>query len=218
VPDTDAPDLAARNVLVWTVVVAAGAGSRFGSPKQFAPLAGRRVLDVAVAAAAHVSDGIVVVAPDGTEAPGAHAVVEGGATRSASVRAGLAAVPESAEVIVVHDAARPLAPPDLFGATVDAVLAGADGAIPVVPVTDSLRHRRHGPVDRDQLVAVQTPQAFRAACLRAAHASAPEATDDAAVVEAAGGRIELVAGDRWNLKITEPDDLVVASAVLAARS
>ena len=204
-------------------MVAAGTGTRFGGAKQYAALGARRVLDHAIEVAVSRSDGVVVVTPpDGAESPasaidGVDAVVSGGATRSASVRAGLAAVPDDAEVVVVHDAARPLAGADLFDATVAAVRAGADGAIPAVPVTDSLRHRSAGPVDRDELVAVQTPQAFAATTLRAAHAAAPEATDDAAVVEAVGGRIELVAGDRWNLKITEPDDLVVAAALLAAR-
>jgi 2-C-methyl-D-erythritol 4-phosphate cytidylyltransferase len=208
---------------VWTIVVAAGTGTRFGGAKQYASLGARRVLDHAIEVATSRSDGVVVVTPpdgagpDGAAIDGVDAVVPGGATRSASVRAGLAAVPADVDVVVVHDAARPLAGADLFDATVAAVRAGADGAIPAVPVTDSLRHRASGPVDRDDLVAVQTPQAFDAGTLRAAHAAGPEATDDAAVVEAAGGRIELVPGDRWNLKITEPDDLVVAAALLAAR-
>src|SRR5438132_4449459 len=95
---------------VWSIVVAAGSGTRFGGPKQFASLLGRRVLDWSVAAAAAVSDGVVVVLPPDRLEPGA---VAGGATRSASVRAGLAAVPTAADVIVVHDAARPVAGKDL---------------------------------------------------------------------------------------------------------
>jgi 2-C-methyl-D-erythritol 4-phosphate cytidylyltransferase len=216
--DDDAP---AEGGAVWTIVVAAGSGSRFGAAKQFAALGSQRVLDHAVEVAAASSDGVVVVAPaDALEigsVPSAASVVAGGATRSESVRRGLAAVPDDATVVVVHDAARPLARADLFAATVDAVRSGAAGAVPAVPVTDSLRHETEGPVDRAHLVAVQTPQAFRADRLRAAHERSPEATDDAAVVEADGGRIVVVPGDRWNVKITEPEDLVVAAALLEAR-
>lgn len=207
---------------VWAVVVAGGSGSRFGGAKQFAPLAGRTVLewatDVAQAATGHV----VVVAPERRppeldEVEGAEAVVDGGSTRAASVRRGLAAVPESVDVVVVHDAARPLASLELFERTVAAVVGGADGATPVVAVTDTLRRRAGGVIDRDDVVAVQTPQAFRASALRAAHASTDDATDDAGLVEAEGGRVVTVEGDRWNLKITSPEDLVVAAALLAAR-
>jgi 2-C-methyl-D-erythritol 4-phosphate cytidylyltransferase len=134
--------------------------------------------------------------------------VAGGASRSASVRAGLAAVPADAEVVVVHDAARPAARPALFESVVAAVLAGADAAIPGVPLVDTVKRVAGGVVvetlDRTALVAVQTPQAFRAAVLREAEG---EATDDAALVEAAGGRVVVVPGDPANLKVTEPADL-----------
>lgn len=203
----------------WVVVVAAGLGSRFGSVKQYEPVAGRRVVDWSVAAARSVAGGIVLVVPPATVThpePSVDVTVAGGATRSASVRAGLAAVPQEATVILVHDAARPLASVELFGAVVAAVLAGADAAVPVVPVVDALRSRHGGSVDRSALVAVQTPQGFRAGALRAAHMGAPEATDDAALVEAAGGRLVLVDGERTNLKITERTDLLVAAAILEA--
>lgn len=205
---------------VWAIVVAAGSGQRFGGPKQYRPLAGRRVLDWSLAAAAAAADGVVLVVPPaevGRPEPGATTVVAGAATRSGSVRAGLAAVPDEAEVVVVHDAARPLAEPCLFRAVVEAVEAGADAAVPGVPVADTLRRREGGVVDRDGLVAVQTPQAFRAAALRAAHAGEGEATDDATLVEAAGGKVVVVPGSSANLKITRPDDLVVAEALLGAR-
>jgi 2-C-methyl-D-erythritol 4-phosphate cytidylyltransferase len=196
---------------VWGIVVAAGGGSRFGGRKQFEPLLGRRVLDWSLAAARAVCDGVVAVLPADCQEPGSW---PGGATRSESVRAGLAAVPAWAEVVVVHDAARPLAGPELFEAVVAAVRAGADAAIPVVPVTDTVKRVRGdrvvATVDRSGLVAVQTPQAFRADVLRAAHAEAPEATDDAALVEARGGIVVAVPGDRRNLKLTSPDDLAVA--------
>lgn len=202
---------------VWAIVVAAGSGSRFGGAKQYAPLLGRRVLDWSLDAARSVSDGVVLVVAEGHELddePGADVVVVGGRTRSESVRAGLAEVPDGAAVVVVHDAARPLASHGLFRATVDAVMAGADVAVPVAPVVDTVTDEHGTAVDRDGLRIVQTPQAFAADVLRRIHASSPEATDDASLVVAAGGRLRQVGGERWNLKITEADDLVVAEAIL----
>jgi 2-C-methyl-D-erythritol 4-phosphate cytidylyltransferase len=202
---------------VWVIVVAAGSGSRFGGPKQYEPLGGRRVLDWSIEAARTVADGIVVVvAPERARRtePGVDAVVAGGATRSGSVRAGLAAVPAEAGVVVVHDGARPLAGGALFRTVVAAVRDGAAAALPAIPVVDSLRHRSGGAVDRDDLVAVQTPQAFAAAGLRAAHDGEPEATDDASLVEAAGGKVVVVDGSPANVKITRPADLVVAEALV----
>lgn len=203
---------------VWAIVVAGGSGTRFGGAKQYAPLAGRRVLDWSLDAARAHADGVVlVVAAEAfdQEEPGADVVVAGGATRSASVRAGLAAVPDDASIVVVHDAARPLASPALFAAVIDAVRGGAAGALPGVPVADTIRHRDGGVIDRDPLVRVQTPQAFAAALLRRAHAGAPEATDDAALVEALGERIVVVDGEPTNDKITGPADLATARAQLS---
>jgi 2-C-methyl-D-erythritol 4-phosphate cytidylyltransferase len=209
---------------VWVVVVAAGSGARFGAPKQLARLGGRRVVDHAVGTAQSVADGVILVRPAAADwsVPGVTAV-PGGATRSESVRAGLGAVPADAEIVVVHDAARPLASVELYGRVIDAVRAGADGAVPGVPIADTVKRVDAtgaviGTIPRDELVAVQTPQAFRAATLRAAHASAPEGTDDAAVVEAAGGRVVVVPGTAENFKITAPDDLARAEAVLAVRA
>lgn len=202
------------------IVVAAGSGRRFGGAKQYAPLAGRRVLDWSLDAARAVADGVVVVvapAHAGDPEPAADAVVAGAETRSGSVRAGLARVPAGAEVVVVHDGARPLADTALFAAVVEAVRAGADAAVPGVPVADTLRARGGGVVDREGVVAVQTPQAFRAGALRAAHAGEGEATDDASLVEARGGKVVVVDGSASNLKITRPDDLVTAEALLRAR-
>ena len=205
---------------VWVVVVAAGSGTRYGAAKQYEPLGGRRVLDWSLAAARDAADGVVAVVPPdraGDREPLADAVAPGGDSRSASVRAGLALVPAGAEVVVVHDGARPLAAPDLFAAVIAAVRAGADAAVPGVPLADTLRWRSGGVADRDGLVAVQTPQAFRAASLRAAHAAGGEATDDASLVEAAGGKVVVVDGSPLNLKITNPHDLAVAEALLRAR-
>lgn len=206
---------------VWAVVVAGGEATRFGHRKQFELLGGRRVVDWSLAAAGAACDGVVLVLPAdlaGRPEPGADVVVGGGPTRSGSVRAGLAAVPTEATVIVVHDAARPLAAAALFGAAVAAVRGGADGAVCAVPVGDTLKRVEGGAVvgtvARDGLWAVQTPQAFRAEVLRAAHATAGEATDDSALVEAAGGRVVVVAGDAHNLKLTHPGDLMVAEALV----
>lgn len=202
---------------MWVIVVAAGSGRRFGGPKQYAALAGRRVLDRSLDTARSVADGIVLVVPEaetGRDEPAVDQVVAGGATRSESVRAGLAAVPEDAAVILVHDGARPLADTQLFRSVIDAVVDGADAAVPVAPVVDTIVDLEGRSVDRETLRAVQTPQGFDAMVLRRAHAGGGEATDDAGLVAAAGGRVRLVDGDRWNLKVTEPEDLLVAEALV----
>ncbi|WP_420639022.1 2-C-methyl-D-erythritol 4-phosphate cytidylyltransferase [Candidatus Poriferisocius sp.] len=204
---------------VWTVVVAAGSGTRFGAAKQYVELAGVRVVDRSVAHAAAVSDGVVVVVPPGdveaeTLRSRATAVVAGGSSRAASVRRGLAAVPDDAAVVCVHDAARPLADRHVYERVIGEVRAGAAGAVPVVPVTDTIRRVDGGVVDRSTLQAVQTPQAFRAELLRAAHADAAEATDDAGLLEAAGHPVVTVAGHPRNIKITHPDDVAAAEAWL----
>jgi 2-C-methyl-D-erythritol 4-phosphate cytidylyltransferase len=193
--------------------VAGGSGLRFGEPKQYLPLGAARVLDWSLRAARAASDGVVLVVPadlaDQPE-PAADRVVGGGSTRSASVRAGLAAVPEEAQVIVVHDAARPVPAPAVWERVLAAVAAGADAAVPAVPVTDTLRAVGGSTIDRSGIVAVQTPQAFEGAALRAAHVGDPEGTDDAALVEARGGRVVVVDGDPTNIKITTPTDLSLA--------
>jgi 2-C-methyl-D-erythritol 4-phosphate cytidylyltransferase len=201
------------------IVVAGGAGRRFGGAKQFIDLAGRSVLERSVATARTLTSHVVVVVPaaslDASSIEcGAELAVAGGADRAASVRAGLAAVPERAEVIVVHDAARPLATPSLFAAVVDALAAGAAGAVPALDVIDTIKRVRSGLVvetlDRSELVAIQTPQAFTATALRAAHASGRSATDDAALVESDGAPVVVVAGEVRNIKITDPRDLTTA--------
>lgn len=206
---------------VWAIVVAGGSGSRFGGAKQYAPLGGRRVLDWSLAAARSHADGVVLVVPADrltVEEPGADVVVAGGASRSASVRAGLHAVPLDADVIVVHDAARPVAGAALFRAVIAAVGEGAAASLPGLAVADTMRQRSGGVIDREQLVRVQTPQAFDAAALRRVHVDAPEATDDASLVEQAGGALVIVEGDPANLKITDADDLAIAEALLQRRS
>lgn len=206
----------------WAVVVAGGAGTRFGGPKQFATLAGRPLVEWSLERARENCAGVVLVLPEGTPGDwGVDTVVAGGATRSESVRAGLAAVPDVADVIVVHDAARPLAGAALWKAVIDAVDNGADGAIPACPVTDTIKKKTPEgavvTVDRSDLFAVQTPQAFRADALKEAHAGGADATDDAALVEAAGGRVVLVDGDPHNIKVTASADLLVAEALIKER-
>lgn len=222
---------------VWSLVVAAGSGTRFGQPKQFAPLCGRPVLAWSVDAARSHADGVVLVLPRDHVDPGsgradgapygADVVVAGGASRSASVRCGLAAIPAEAAVVVVHDAARPLATPALF----DAVLGpladpSVAGAVCAVPVADTLKRVQApeagspwpvvvGTIDRSLLVAVQTPQAFRASVLRHAHAGEAEATDDAGLIEATGATVVVVPGDPANLKLTTPADLAYAEHLMS---
>ena len=206
---------------VWAIVLAGGSGTRFGGevPKQYLPLGDRRVIDWSIAAAYGVCDGVVLVAASayaGGAEPRVHAVVEGGPTRSASVRHGLAAVPSDADVIVVHDGARPLASSDLFVSVIDAVRRdGVDAAIPVLPVTDTIKRvdgdRVVETVERSALVAVQTPQAFRAGLLRQAHGAGLEGTDDASLIEQLGGTVVVVPGEPHNLKITAAGDLAIAA-------
>lgn len=194
---------------IWTIVVGGGSGRRFGTAKQYEALGDLRVIDRSVAVATAVSDGVVVVVP--AEDAAREGAVAGGATRSESVRAGLAMVPASATIICVHDAARPLASIDVYRRTIAAVAAGADAAVPAIAVSDTVKIVIDGVVvstpDRDTLVAVQTPQAFRAGVLRSAHEQGAGSTDDAALVEREGGRVVVVEGDRDNRKITHRDDL-----------
>src|SRR5215217_6937801 len=123
--------------VVWTIIVAGGGGRRYGGAKQYEPLGPGRVLDLAVATARVVSAGVVVVVP--AEDAAAERGVAGGSTRAESVRNGLSAVPSEATIVCVHDAARPLATPDLFRRVVAAVVAGVDGVVPAVAVTDTIK-------------------------------------------------------------------------------
>jgi 2-C-methyl-D-erythritol 4-phosphate cytidylyltransferase len=215
----------------WAVVVAAGEGARFGGMKQFAPLGASSVTAISVRTARSVADGLVLVVPRtssvsevvsllGEEAKFVDSIVTGGATRAESVRAGLAALPPDVEVVVVHDAARPLASTSLFKEVIRAVADGADAAIPAIAVTDTLKQVQGdvvvSTVSREGIVSVQTPQAFRADLLRRAHAGSPDATDDAALVEALGATVRVVPGESSNLKLTEPADLALAEALLAS--
>ncbi len=218
---------------VWAIVLAAGSGRRYGAhPKQYELLGGERVIDRALGTCRAAADHVVVVLAQGEETVGeqllasgaADAFVIGGAERSDSVRCALAVIDEEAAVVVVHDAARPLASAALHESVVAAVHAGADAAIPAVAVVDTIKRVHIDPdgslmvtatLDRSELMAVQTPQAFRAEVLHRAHEHSTDATDDAALVEAMGGRVVIVAGETSNIKITGPEDLAVASVLLA---
>ena len=146
-----------------------------------------------------------------------HEIVEGGATRSESVRCGLDKVPHDSEIVIVHDAVRPLASQDLFELVVDKVRNGAEAVVPVVPIADSLRSIDGKQINRDEVLIVQTPQAFNASLLRKAYSSYKEATDDSSLVELAGGIIDFVDGDVSNLKITVKSDLLIAEQFLIAK-
>jgi 2-C-methyl-D-erythritol 4-phosphate cytidylyltransferase len=219
----------------WAVLAAAGSGERLGGkrPKAFANLAGRPLVAESIDRldASPWIEAMVVVAPADWEEPtillaeelGAgslRAVVTGGATRTDSVRAGLAEVPADTAVVIVHDAARPLLPDEVVERVVTALVEGWDAAVPALPLADTVK-RGEGEavaetVDRTGLHAVQTPQAFVTEALRRALAGAGEATDCAGLVEASGGRVRLVDGDRRLLKVTTPADLAFVETLLAA--
>ena len=216
---------------VWAIVAAAGRGDRLGldRPKAFAVLRGRPLLAERLERldATDWIDAIVVAAPEGWEEPvillaeelGSGKVsscVTGGATRAESVRLALAEVPEDAAVALVHDAARPLITEETVARVLAPLGEGWDGAVPGLPLADTVK-RVQGEtvvetVARNDLVAVQTPQAFVAAVLRSA--STGEASDCAALVERAGGRVKVVPGDPRLLKVTEPSDLELVASWL----
>jgi 2-C-methyl-D-erythritol 4-phosphate cytidylyltransferase len=223
---------------VWAVLVAAGRGERLGGdrPKAFVrlgelPLLAEplRRLDECEAV-----DAVVVVVPEGWEEPAillaeelgtgkVTACVMGGETRAESVRAGVAEVPADAAVILVHDAARPLLPPEVIPRLLAALAEGFDGAVPGLAVSDTVKRASGGVVaetlERRELVSVQTPQAFAASALQHAldrgNGEPSDAPDCASLVEAAGGRIRVVEGDERLLKVTTPGDLERVAAWMA---
>jgi 2-C-methyl-D-erythritol 4-phosphate cytidylyltransferase len=218
---------------VAAILVAAGSGQRLGAdvPKALVPAAGATLLEHATARfLAHPRIGTVVVVAPATHLgqaealTGAH-VVAGGATRQESVAAGLAALPAGVDYVLVHDVARPFVPAEVIDAVIAALRDGADAVVPVVAIHDTVR--RVGPdgalagvLDRSSLVAVQTPQGFRRDVLVAAHLAGTNcaATDDAGLVEAAGGRVVAVPGADDSFKVTTPADLVRAESVAQLRS
>lgn len=219
---------------VWAVIVAAGRGERLGldRPKAFANLRDRPLLAESLERLEGSGwiDSIVVASPPGWEEPvillaeelGCGKVVEsvtGGETRAASVRAALDKVAQDAAVVLVHDAARPIVPEEVIERLLTALNEGWDGAIPVLPLSDTVKRVEGDQVvetiDRAGIGVAQTPQAFVAAALREAVAAEEEATDCSALVEARGGRIKAVPGDPLLAKVTEPGDLELVERLLA---
>ena len=217
----------------WAVLAAGGRGERLGldRPKAFARLGDRPLLAESLERleASDWIDAIVIAAPPGWEEPSilvaeelscskVHSCVTGGETRSESVRIALTEVPDDAAAILVHDAARPLLPEEVIERVLAPLGEGWDGAVPALPLADTVKRVRGGEVvetlNRDELVAAQTPQAFVAPVLRDAAAGDAGASDCAALVEARGGRVKVVPGDRRLLKVTDADDLQLIASWL----
>ncbi len=218
--------------MTLALIVAAGSGERLGAdrPKALVELAGRTLLDWSIGALREAEgvERIVVALPAGVEAPAGVQGVEGGIARSDSVRRALEAAGGREELVLVHDAARPLLSPRLAEEVIRALQAdpAADAAIAAAPVTDTIkRAAADGAVletlRRSELWSVQTPQVFRRAALAGALAvgasQLAQATDDASLIEQAGGRVIVVPADPRNLKVTTPVDLRVAELLLAER-
>ena len=228
----------ADEVAVWAVVVAGGSGERLGAdqPKAFVRFGDDPLIAASVAALDDhpAITGIVLVVPEGWEeratfmaddigAGKASIAVAGGATRSDSVAAGVAEVPDDAGIILVHDAARPNLPADLIDRVLGGFADGADGVIPVLPIDDTVKRvdgagRVVETLDRAELRAVQTPQAFLADVLRRAVAADDRATgtDCASLVERAGGTVATVSGDPRTMKVTTRADLERAEELRGA--
>jgi 2-C-methyl-D-erythritol 4-phosphate cytidylyltransferase len=218
------------------LIVAAGRGERlgFGRPKALVPLCGQSMLAWSVGslrAVPAVSQIVVALPADALDsAPDGVIAVAGGAQRSQSVRAALAAAAADVDPVIVHDAARPLATPDLFTQVLEALALApeADAVIAATPVSDTIKEVGGDgrsvtrTLARAVLWAVQTPQVFRRAALERALAEASDellsqATDDAWLIERAGGVVHVIGSDPGNLKITTPEDLRVAELLLAER-
>ena len=202
----------------WGIVLAAGRGERFGEPKQFLSVGGDMLVERSTAVLAAVCEGVVaVVLPGAPPVSGATATVAGGQARADSVRAGLAAVPIAASTVVVHDAAHPLATPELVRRVVAAVEAGADAAVPVVPVTETIGEVHdgvlRGTVPKAGLALVQMPHAFRADVLRRAHDGDPDVSDEATLMHRLGLTVVTVLGEAANVHVTTPDELRLISIV-----
>ncbi|MGH2573182.1 MAG: 2-C-methyl-D-erythritol 4-phosphate cytidylyltransferase [Actinomycetota bacterium] len=230
-----------ESVSVRTValLLAAGSGSRLGGrPKAFLEVAGEPLFlhSLRSLVACSMVHGVVMMVPEGSAgaaerseealhlAPGFLTARVGGVSRQDSVRLGLAAVPAETEAIVCHDAARPFASADLFRRVL-AGLQSADGIVPLIPTPDTVKRVREGriieTIPRNEIGLAQTPQAFRARALKRAHELASrsglDGTDDAVLLESAGYRVVAVEGEPDNFKVTTPEDLLRAEAILAAR-
>lgn len=211
---------------VCCIVLGAGSGSRFGAQKQFASIGDKSILEMSIAVAKECADLVVVVRPpeilDSPVFARADVVVSGGATRSESVRLGLAVVPEEVRFVLIHDGARPLADVRLYERVLVALRNGAKAVVPFVAVTDTLKRMRGGvvigTVDREDLGSVQTPQGFVRSAIMLAHDTNDDATDDATLCERAGFPVIAVKGDPTNIKITYPSDLAIAAGIVESRT
>jgi 2-C-methyl-D-erythritol 4-phosphate cytidylyltransferase len=212
---------------VAALLLGAGAGLRLGAsvPKAFCEVAGRTLLAYSYQRfASHplVRDVIVIVPASMVDQsrsllPDAN-VVAGGVTRLDSVRVGLAALADDVDTVLAHDVARAFVPAAVIDRVIGALVDGVDAVVPAIAMIDTVKRvgaddRVIATLDRSQLRAVQTPQAFRRAALVAAHADAPEATDDASLIEAAGGVVVIVEGADEAFKITRPWDLRLAATL-----
>jgi 2-C-methyl-D-erythritol 4-phosphate cytidylyltransferase len=228
---------------VWGIVLAGGGGNRFGGLKQFAALGGQSLLERVVKRVLAQCDGVVVVLPAGHDwpytseqpnserpsserpssdhsgQPARELRATGGATRADSVRSGLAALPAGAGIVVITDAAHPLASAELYDRVIAAVRAGADGALPGLPLTDAIKELHPGDVAGATTpaaghVSAQMPMAFDVVALRGAHERVADAVEDSAMVTADGGRVVVVPGEPTNVHVTTPDELAIAQALL----
>ena len=201
---------------IWGIMLAAGRGERFGEAKQFLRVGDDTLAERSTAVLAAVCDGVVAVVLAGApDVPGATTTVAGGVARADSVRAGLAAVPDTARVVVIHDAAHPLATPGLVARVVAAVEAGADAAVPVVEVTETMARLGAGAiteiVPRAGIAFMQMPHAFKAGVLRHAHTGRPEVTDEATLMHSLGHTVVTVPGEVANVHVTTPEELRLIS-------
>ncbi len=205
------------------VVLAAGRSERFGMPKQYARLGGERLIDRAVGLVSRFTDRVIVVLPEGHawEGPPVHATVAGGATRTESMRHAMTALPENVELVLVHDVIRPLATSRVVRDLLDAVAAGADAAMPVWSLPDTLKvlhdDGRITHAGREEFVMAQGPTAYRAAALRRMFDDLADIPIEETVgIERIGGRVVGVPGDRWSHHVVEPRDLVLMERLLGA--
>lgn len=204
---------------VTCIVLAAGSGERFGERKQFLELMpGVRLVDAALDAAFEHTNNVVLVTPRDVrgDIDSRAMVVSGGATRLESVANGLSAVGDSQEVVMVHDAAHPLAPSQVFSDLIEAVRRGADAAVPVLEVSDVIKitgpDQQVTTVGRDGMGLAQVPMAFAARALRAAHdvAHDVELWEDSMLIERSGGEVVAVTGSPWNIHVATREDLAMA--------
>ena len=209
---------------VWAIVLAGGTSQRFGgSPKQFEPVGGVRMVDRTVAAARRTCDRVALVLPPGRDWDGepVDARAEGGDHQSESLRAGLATLPADAAIAVVADPAHPLASDALFRAVIDAVRRGADGAVPVVPILEVIQRVHDGhvveTVPKAELVLTQSPHAFRVPVLRTVHADRPRPVENSGLLVERGYRVDTVPGEPGNLHVTTPEEMAVVHRLTPGR-